>query len=59
MIIRGVPKNIENYICVDSLTSVVLHSSGFTPKYINGNSVYYSKEICLEKFMEREGLKCQ
>lgn len=60
MIIRGCPIRKEFYIKVNSYTSEILHSCGFSPKYIDDEYIYYVKDICLEKFMEREGLKeCQ
>lgn len=58
MIIRGTPNNKNDYICVTPLVSEVLHMCGFYPKYIDDKYIYYTKGICIEKFMEREGLKC-
>ena len=58
MIIRGTPNNKDYYICVTPLVSEVLHMGDFYPKYIDDKYIYYTKDICIEKFMEREGLKC-
>lgn len=58
MIIRGTPNNKDNYICVTPLVSQILHMCGFSPKYIDNEYVYYVKDICIEKFIEREGIKC-
>ena len=58
MIIRGTPNNKESYIKVNSYTSEILHNMNFVPKYIDDKYIYYTKGICIEKFMEREGLKC-
>lgn len=56
MIIRGTPNNKDDYICVTPLVSEVLHMCNFYPKYIDDKYIYYTKSICIEKFMEREGL---
>lgn len=59
MLIRETPKNPNNYIIVDSLTSQVLQMCGFSPKYMDKDYLYYVKDECIVKFMEREGLKCR
>ena len=53
MIIRGTPKNKDNYILVDSETTLVLHKNGFIPMYIDENGVYYKKNKEILEFMER------
>lgn len=59
MIIRGVPKDIENYVCVSPLVSDVLHMCGYQPKYMDDNgNIYYVKNANIEIFMREEGLKC-
>ena len=52
MIIRGHPKNIDNYIKVDTELSLILHENGFFPKYISGDFIYYFKEDALIKFID-------
>jgi len=52
MIIRGHPKNIDNYIKVDAELSLILHENGFFPKYISGDFIYYLKEDALIKFID-------
>lgn len=53
MIIRGAPKNKNNFILVDSETTKILHSNGFIPMYIDENGVYYKKNKEILEFMER------
>lgn len=53
MIIRGTPKNKNNFILVDSETTLVLHSNGFMPMYIDENGIYYKKNKEILDFMER------
>ena len=53
MIIRGTPKNKDNYILVDSETTLVLHKNGFIPMYIDENGVYYKNNKEILDFMER------
>lgn len=60
MIIRGIPKDPENYIKVTSLVSEVLHMCGYQPKYLSDDGyLYYKKNINILSFMEDEGLKCE
>jgi hypothetical protein len=53
MIIRGTPKDKNNFILVDSEMTKVLHSNGFIPMYIDKNGVYYKKDKEILEFMER------
>ena len=53
MIIRGTPKNKDNYILVDSETTLVLHSNGFIPMCIDENGAYYKKNKEILEFMEQ------
>ena len=53
MIIRGTPKNKDNYILVDSETTLVLHKNGFIPMYIDESGIYYKKNKEILDFMER------
>lgn len=59
MLIRETPKNPNNYIIVDNLTSQVLQMCGFSPKYMDDKYLYYIKDECIVAFMEREGLVCK
>ena len=67
MIIRGTPKNKDNYILVDSETTLVLHSNGFIPMYIDENGVYYKKNKEILEFMDEgkntrhfsDGMNCR
>ena len=53
MIIRGAPKNKDNYILVDSKTTLVLHKNGFIPVYIDKSGIYYKKNKEILDFMEK------
>ena len=53
MIIRGTPKNKDNYILVDSETTLVLHKNGFIPMYIDESGIYYKKNKEILEFMEQ------
>lgn len=53
MIIRGTPKNKDNYILVDSETTLVLHKNGFIPMYIDESGIYYKKNKEILDFVER------
>lgn len=53
MLIRGNPKNIDDYIIVDNETSKLLQRNGFMPKYFDGEVFYYKKNNDIEEFMER------
>jgi len=52
MIIRGKPKDIENYVMVNGEETQILHKNGFFPKYINSNDIYYFKTKELLEFMK-------
>lgn len=41
MIIRGTPKDIENYYLADDEMAFILHQKGFIPKYIDGDATYF------------------
>lgn len=53
MIIRGTPINEDDYILVDSSTSVDLQELGFIPKYIDNRGIYYLKTDLLIETIER------
>ncbi len=59
MIIRGTPKNKENYIIVDSYTSNILCENNFCPKYIDNEYVYFVRNIDIINFIIKGGLKCK
>lgn len=55
MLIIGRPKNTEDYVGVDSDTSVTLHLNGFLPKY-KYELYYYEKTKELIDFMRNKNL---
>lgn len=59
MILRQTPKNINNYIMVDSEISNKLHQKGFYPKYIDNNGIYYLKTKEIIDYIRKEDLKCK
>ncbi|MEG1044093.1 MAG: hypothetical protein RSF81_04865 [Oscillospiraceae bacterium] len=56
MIIRDLPKNLLNYIAVNSEQSYILHSNGFFPEYMYGDKIYYKKTSELIDFVRKEDL---
>ena len=58
MIIRKTPKNIKNYLMVDSDTSVILHEHGYYPKYMSmdGKHYYYVKTENIINFINQNNL---
>ena len=58
MIIRKIPKNPNEYIIVNSDTSVVLHKNGFVPKYmsLSGDCIFYKKDDKIINFMKSNNL---
>lgn len=59
MIIRETPKNAKEYIIVDGATSNILCQSGFHPKYMDKNFVYYVRSNEIIDFMLKEDLHCK
>lgn len=57
MIIRGIPKNKNNYLCVNGETSIILHTNGFMPQYIYNEDIWYKKNKDIIEFMEVNKLK--
>lgn len=45
MIIRGTPKNINDYIKVDKYKALELQKQGYTPTYIDLQYIYFRKDI--------------
>lgn len=45
MIIIGIPKDIDNYICVNSKQCLELHEMGFIPAYrdLHKDAIYFLK----------------
>ena len=58
MIIRKIPKNPNDYVIVNSETSIVLHQNGFIPKYmsLSGDCIFYKKDNKLIEFMQQNNL---
>ena len=60
MIIRNTPKNSDDYIVVDSNTSIILHKNGFYPRFIsvknNEYFIYYVKSDEILDFMQNNNL---
>lgn len=54
MIIRGTPKNLIDYIRVDSEMSLKLETGGFIPKFIDSLGIYYIKSKEIENFIRKE-----
>lgn len=52
--ILGKPKCLENYICVNSEQSCILHKKGFIPIYreIGEDKIYYLKTDKLEEVIK-------
>lgn len=57
MVILGEPKNVENYICVNSKQSKELHKLGFQPNYrsIIEDKLYYIKSDKLYEVVNKIG----
>lgn len=58
MILRGKPKDIENYIAVNSTDSYRLHLAGFYPKYISMDCIYYKKDNDILTFIKEHNISC-
>lgn len=52
MIIRQTPKDLDNYIKVDSNLNLILHQNNFPPKFIDDGFIYYLKTEELIKFID-------
>lgn len=52
--ILGKPKNVNDYICVTSKTSLILQEMGYNPIYreIQDDKIYYIKSIELENIVK-------
>ncbi len=56
MLILGKPKDLSNYIVVNSKASYFLHSKGFFPKYRDGENFYYIKTSNIEEVLKKGGV---
>ena len=45
MIIRGTPKNKDEYIGVDKYKALDLQKQGYTPTFIDSQYIYFRKDI--------------
>lgn len=57
MVMLGKPKNKDNYICVDSEDSIVLHKLGYFPVYRFIGEIYFTKTDTILKVVEKCNLK--
>lgn len=57
--ILGKPNNIENYVCVNSKASKILHKLGFIPLYreIGLDKIYYMKCDNIEEEVKKIGIQ--
>ncbi|MEG2013928.1 MAG: hypothetical protein RR063_12115 [Anaerovoracaceae bacterium] len=55
MVIRSTPKDILNYIVADSDLADTLQRSGFHPKYMDMEYLYFIKTDKIVKFMTGGG----
>lgn len=53
MIIRGTPKNIQEYYLADNDLAFRLQQAGFKPVYIDEDAVYFKKNKKLQKTLEK------
>lgn len=58
MILRGKPKWEDKYIIVDSTNSLILHTAGFYPRYIDGVNIYYEKDDDILIFINEHNINC-
>ena len=59
MIIRGTPKNIDDYIKVKDIDGYDFNKNDFYPKYIDNEWLYFKKTKELLEFMERRDIKIE
>jgi hypothetical protein len=52
----GVPKDLNNFVKVDSKTSLILHKAGFQPYYKDKEDLYYVRNNKILEFMMKGGL---
>ena len=57
MVIIGKPRNIEDYICVDSSVSKKLHELGFQPCYRFIGEIYFTKTDKIVEVIDKWNLK--
>lgn len=54
MIVRGLPKNKDDYIKVNSCDGKKIHKEGFIPKYIDKEYLYFLKTNELIEYLRKE-----
>jgi hypothetical protein len=55
---KQIPKNPQDYVIVNSDTSIILHKNGFMPKYmsLSGDCIFYKKTDKILEFMKSNNL---
>lgn len=53
MVIRGTPKNIEDYYIADGTLAFRLQQAGFKPVYIDEEAIYFKRNKKLLQTLER------
>lgn len=56
MIIRGTPKNVEDYYMTDGEVAFRLQQAGAKPSYIDYDAVYFKKTKKLFKILKKLGI---
>ncbi len=56
MVIRGTPKNIEDYYIADSEIAFKLQQSGIRSVYIDEDAVYFKKNKKLIQVLQKFGI---
>lgn len=56
MVIRGTPKNIEEYYIADNNLAFRLQQSGLRPVYIDEDAIYFKKNKKLQKILTKIGI---
>lgn len=53
MLMMGKPKNIDNYICVNSRIANKLHELNYLPVYRDMGNIYFTKTEELEEVVRK------
>lgn len=56
MIVRGTPKNIEEYYIADNTLAFRLQQNGLRPLYIDEDAIYFKRNKKLEKVLSKIGI---
>lgn len=56
MIVRGTPKNIDEYYIADKEVAFRLQQAGAKPLYIDYDAIYFKKSNKLIKILKKLGL---